>query len=81
MRIGIKLDLGFSVDVVWRQLFGPRDILGHLAELGVTAVETAVGPETDEHDLREHARRCRDAGLLLSLHPYTEGTSFNPAFF
>jgi sugar phosphate isomerase/epimerase len=29
----------------------------------------------------EHARACSDAGLRISLHPYTERTLHNPAFF
>jgi sugar phosphate isomerase/epimerase len=81
MRIGIKLDLGFSDDVIYRQLFGKRDILGYLVGLGIQTVETAIAPETDDRLLLAHARRCYQAGLRLSLHPYTEGTRFNPAHF
>ncbi|UCG51690.1 MAG: sugar phosphate isomerase/epimerase [Candidatus Latescibacterota bacterium] len=81
MRLGIKLDLGFSDDVIYRQLFGKRDILGYLVELGVQTVETAITPETEERVLLTHTRRCCEAGLRLSLHPYTEGTRFNPTYF
>jgi sugar phosphate isomerase/epimerase len=81
MLIGLKLDIGFAEDEVCRRLYGEREILPYLRALGVEAVETPVGPETQPHVLREHIARCIDAGLKLSLHPYSEGTIFNPAYF
>jgi sugar phosphate isomerase/epimerase len=81
MLIGLKLDVGFAKDDTHRRLFGQRDILPFLRDLGLEAVETAVGPETETDALMEHIARCIDAGLNVSLHPYSEGTIFNPARF
>jgi sugar phosphate isomerase/epimerase len=81
MLIGLKLDIGFSEDEVCRRLYGDREILPYLKELGFEAVETPVGPETRPDVLREHIARCVDAGLKVSLHPYSEGSIFNPAHF
>lgn len=81
MDIGIKLDLGFSSDPAWHELFGDVDIAHALQALGVQAAETPLGPETDIQDVLDHARRCRDVGLRLSLHPYSERTAANPAHF
>ncbi len=81
MLIGLKLDIGFAQDKVCRRLYGRRDILAFLRELGFGAVETPVGPETQTEELREHIARCVDAGLKVSLHPYSEGTIFNPLYF
>jgi sugar phosphate isomerase/epimerase len=81
MLIGLKLDIGFSQDRVCRRLYGRRDVLAFLRELGFDAVETPVGPETQTEELREHIARCVDAGLKVSLHPYSEGTIFNPLYF
>ena len=79
--IGLKLDVGFSQDDACRRLYGKREILAFLVGLGVQAVETAVGPETQADTLRDHVARCVDAGLKVSLHPYSEGSRFNPAYF
>jgi sugar phosphate isomerase/epimerase len=81
MLIGLKLDIGFSQDETCRRLYGDRDILALLRELGFDAVETPVGPETQTHELREHIARCVGAGLKVSLHPYSEGSIFNPLYF
>jgi sugar phosphate isomerase/epimerase len=81
MLIGLKLDIGFSQDQTCRHLYGDRDILAFLRELGFDAVETPVGPETQTHELREHIARCVGAGLKVSLHPYSEGSIFNPLYF
>ena len=81
MLIGLKLDVGFSQDEVYRRLYGERDILAFLRELGFDAVETPVGPETQTDELREHIARCVGAGLKVSLHPYSEGTIANPLYF
>jgi len=81
MLIGLKVDIGFSEDETCRRLYGERDILSYLRELGIEAVETPVGPETRPHVLREHIARCINAGLKISLHPYSEATIFNPAYF
>ena len=81
MRVGIKLDIGFATAEPYRQLYGERRILEYLRDLGTQAVETPVGPETEDDALRKHARQCCEAGLLLSFHPYSEATLFNPASF
>jgi len=81
MLIGLKLDIGFAQDKVCRRLYGRRDILVFLRELGFDAVETPVGPETQAEELRDHIARCVDAGLRVSFHPYSEGTIFNPLYF
>ena len=81
MLIGLKLDIGFAQDEVCRQLYGDRDILAYLRELGFDGVETPVGPETQTDELRDHIAHCIDAGLKVSLHPYSEGTIFNPLDF
>lgn len=81
IAIGIKLDIGFANDRSYRELFGIRNILDYLAELGFASVETPVGPETDAEALAEHVACCHDAGLDVSFHPYSEHTGANPAFF
>ena len=81
MLIGLKLDIGFSQDELCRRLYGRREILPFLRELGVELAETPVGPETQPDVLREHIAQCVDAGLQVTLHPYSEGTIFNPAHF
>jgi sugar phosphate isomerase/epimerase len=81
MLIGLKLDVGFSQDETCRRLYGDRDILVFLRELGFDAVETPVGPETQTDELRDHIACCVGAGLKVSLHPYSEGSIFNVAYF
>jgi sugar phosphate isomerase/epimerase len=81
MLIGLKLDIGFAQDEVCRQLYGDRDILAFLKKLGFDGVETPVGPETQAEELRDHIGRCVNAGLKVSLHPYSESTIFNPLLF
>ena len=81
MLIGLKLDIGFAQDEVCRRLYGDRDILAFLRDLGFDGVETPVGPETQTDDLREHIARCVGAGLKVSLHPYSEGSIFNVMYF
>lgn len=81
VRLGAKLDIGYSDSDVYGRLFGMRDIPAYLRELGFEAVETPVGLETDGRALLEHARRCIAAGLCISLHPYSEQSPANPAMF
>ncbi len=81
MLIGLKFDVGFAQEPLYRQLYGGRDIMAFLKELGFGAVETPVGPETDLQQLREHITSCVGAGFKVSLHPYSEATAFNPRFF
>lgn len=81
MLIGLKLDIGFETDDVYRRLYGSRDVLAFIRGLGVEGVETPVGPETETPALQDHIGRCVDAGLKVTLHPYSEGSRFNPAFF
>jgi sugar phosphate isomerase/epimerase len=81
MLIGLKLDIGFAQDEVYRQLYGGREILTFLREQEVEVVETPLGPETDPAMMREHVSRCVSAGLKLTMHPYSESSVYNPAFF
>lgn len=81
MLIGLKLDIGFSQNENYQRLYGGRDVVPFLRQQGVELVETPVGPETQPDRLREHVARCVDAGLQLTLHPYTEGSIFNLAYF
>ena len=81
MLLGLKFDIGYATDEVYRQLYGDREVLSYLRELGVEAVETPVGPETRPDALRDHVRRCADAGMKISLHPYSEASIFNLAYF
>ncbi|MEJ2702196.1 MAG: TIM barrel protein [Sedimentisphaerales bacterium] len=81
MLIGIKLEIGFSQDPLYRKLYGGRDVPAYLASLDFTAAETPIGPHTEHEALQEHVARCRQAGLRVSLHPYCEGTVCDPASF
>jgi sugar phosphate isomerase/epimerase len=81
MLIGLKLDIGFSEDENYRRLYGQRQVLPFLRELGVEVAETPIGPETRPGTLREHIARCVDAGLQVTMHPYSEGSIFNLAYF
>ena len=81
MRIGMKLEIGFAEQDAWRTLAGGRDVVALLRALGVNAIETPVGTETDGSALDRHLRLCEEAGLVVSLHPYSEGTRANPAYF
>jgi sugar phosphate isomerase/epimerase len=81
MLIGLKLDIDYTQDAEYRQLYGRRDVLPFLRSHGVDVVEAPVGPETQPEVWREHVGRCVDAGLQVTLHPYSEGTIFNPAYF
>lgn len=81
MLIGLKLDIGFSQNENYRRLYGGREILPFLREQGVEVVETPVGPETQPDAFGEHVARCVDAGLQVTMHPYSEGSIFNLAYF
>ena len=81
MLIGLKLDIGFAQNDTYHRLYGEREILPFLREMGFDGVETPVGPETEPEALREHFVRCTRAGLQVSFHPYSEGSLFNPLYF
>jgi len=81
MNIGIKLDIGFSENESYRQLFGTRNPLSLLRDLGVRALETAVDTGTDFDALGNYIRACTAAGFHVSLHPYTERMPGNPSRF
>lgn len=81
MLLGAKLDVGYARHDAYRQLFGSVEPLELLPELGFGAVETPVGWETDDAALWEHIERCHEAGLRVSLHPYSEGLPANAAWF
>ena len=79
--VGIKLEIGFSTQESYHQLYGNRKIPEYLAELGFTVIETPIGLEIEREALMEHVICCLDAGLKASLHAYSENTTSNPAFF
>lgn len=79
MKIGVKLDVGFDRDPLYRQLYGTSDVPGRLRDLGAEAVEMPLGPESERDAATRQARRCRAAGLQVSFHPYSEGLAANPA--
>jgi len=81
MRIGLKLDYNYQRRRSYRQVYGTGPVPGELRDAGIEAVETAVWPDTDDAELLEYIRDCVEAGLRVSMHPYTEGTDFNPTSF
>jgi sugar phosphate isomerase/epimerase len=81
MDIGIKLDIGFSENASYCRLFGTRDPLSFLWDLGVRAVETAIDTGTDFEALGQYVHACAAAGFRVSLHPYTERAPGNPGRF
>ncbi|MDG5815051.1 TIM barrel protein [Chitinispirillales bacterium ANBcel5] len=81
MRLGIKLDLRFSRSEKLRELFEGRDILNTLFDLGIRAVEIPIGETTDRKRMADHFAKIIESGLVVSIHPYSEGTKFNPLYF
>lgn len=81
MRIGLKLNVDYANSEVYRRLFGERDVLSCLVELGVEAVEIPLSPSSDLADVGEKAHNCREAGLHVSFHPYSEDHDANPTYF
>lgn len=81
MRIGLKLDYNYRQRQPYRDVYGVGPVPEELRDAGIEAVETAVWPDTDDTGLLAFIRECVGAGLRLSMHPYTEDTEFNPAFF
>jgi len=79
--VGIKLEIGFSRQESYHQLYGNRKIPEYLAELGFTVIETPIGLEIEREALMEHVICCLNTGLKASLHAYSENTTSNPAFF
>jgi sugar phosphate isomerase/epimerase len=81
MKIGIKLDCNVPKSAHGRALFGDCDIPLRLRSLDVEAVEIAIEIDTDLRDVIEHAHACCQSGLTVSLHPYTEFSPCNSAYF
>jgi sugar phosphate isomerase/epimerase len=81
MRIGMKLDADFDRSEPYRRLYDTTDVPARLHDLGVEAVEIPLGPETDLDHVAGQARRCQQAGLRVSFHPYSERHTANPAQF
>lgn len=81
MKIGIKLDYNYRQREDYRELYGPGPVIDTLQAAGVQAVETAAWPETKDPEILSYVRECIEAGFRVSIHPYTEGSKFNPAFF
>ena len=59
----MKLEIGFAEQDAWRTLTGGRDVLALLRGLGVSAVETPVGAETDVVCARASPSSLRGGGL------------------
>ena len=81
MRIGLKLDLDFDRSDAYQRLFGGGSVPARLQELGIQAVEFPLGPNSDLAEVAGKAHDCRNVGLRVSFHPYTEGHEANPAHF
>jgi sugar phosphate isomerase/epimerase len=79
VRLGLKLGPDDAENL--GLLIGRSDPLAGLRELGVEAVEIPLGLHSPLDRIAAWARRCRQAGLMVSFHPYTEGTPANPAHF
>ena len=79
MLLGLRLGIDFDTDEAHRHLFGGRDVPELVAELGLGAVELPLGPTSDLDLVGEKAGQCIDAGLRVSLHPYSELDASNPA--
>jgi len=65
--VGLKLDIGFSTQESYHQLYGNRKILEYLAELGFTVIETPIGLEIEKKVLMEHVICCLNAALMAVL--------------
>ena len=81
MRIGFKLDLDFDRSEAYQRLFGGGSVPVQLKELGIQAVEFPLGPTNGLEEVADKAHDCRNVGLHVSFHPYTEGHEANPAHF
>lgn len=81
VQIGIKLDLDYLENPIYRRLYGDQNILKFLYESGVRIIESPIDLHTEEHAIIQHLRQCKEAGLFVSYHPYSEGTENNAAFF
>lgn len=77
----MKLDADFDRRAPYLRLYGTADVPARLRDLGVEAVEMPLRPETDLDHLAKQAQHCRQAGLRISLHPYSELHAANPAEF
>lgn len=77
----MKLDLDFDRSDAYRRLLGEGSVPARLNDMGIQAVELPLGPESDLAEVTRKAHECRDAGLYVSLHPYTELRDANPAYF
>jgi sugar phosphate isomerase/epimerase len=81
VRIGLKLDADFDRSEPYQRLYRTADVPARVRDLGIEAVEIPLGPETDLDHIVSQARRCHQAGLRVSFHPYSEGQEANPAVF
>ncbi len=81
MRIGLKFHLNHDSRPAYHELYGSWDVATYLKTSGVEAVEASLGPNTEAESVRRYGAACVLAGLRVSLHPYTEGHRYNPAFF
>lgn len=81
MLVGLKVHADYETRDAYRRLFDGKDVPSRLAELGIEAVEIPLYATTDQDAASSGAQRLIEAGLRVSFHPYTEGTSANPAEF
>jgi sugar phosphate isomerase/epimerase len=81
MRFGMKLDPDFDDHEPYQRLYGTTEVPARLRELGVEAVEIPLGVDSDLEHVARQARRCRQAELHVSFHPYSERLPANPAHF
>ena len=73
-NVGTKIPIGFQQDDLWQELLGKReDPLRDLAEAGISTLEWAIRTDFSETLYLEIARKCRDRGIGVSLHPYSKG--------
>lgn len=71
--VGTKIPISFAQDDLWQQLLGKReDPLRDLAEAGISTLEWAIRTDFSETLYLEMARKCRDRGIGVSLHPYSK---------
>jgi sugar phosphate isomerase/epimerase len=81
MHVGWRIHPRHRQRETWRRLFGPQAPFSALKAVGIDAAEVPIAENRDMGDWRRVAEELIDAGLLVSLHPYTEGQPYNPLHF
>ena len=76
MRFGTKIDGGEGWDVRLEPRFGERrEFFRWLRETGIGFIEFSCDDRPREDILLDYAQCCAEAGLGVSLHPYTQQAS------